>query len=674
MSILAVTISTAASLLVLDHLAARAALASFTSVLLNPLATLVGAKTRAFLHTVEHASQLTGEVVESVGPSPEHFDDVEDRWYSVLATEPGLYYLQYGDTDGNFQLLTRRPDGSIATERILRDGARTEVVWRERAPGERRIRTSHPGDDGYDPRQRPWFKGAMGRSEMFWTDVYIHAAEHRRVITAARRVMSGARVVGVASATLALDDLSNFIGGLKLAGSGRAFIVDANGQLVAGAGDSATRDADGSLRLPKIAESGAPELLELTRLPAWQNALAGTTTTVSFRLNGRGFLAVAEPLRLASATPLVVAAIIPEEAFLAGIEHDLARSILLSLAITACFVGLGLVLARTITASLLRVVEETKAIERLEFEGKLPSSRFVEVELIFRAFERLKRGLRAFEKYVPMRLVRSLLEAEAEPRLGGRIETVTVMFTDIRGFTALSEGIPPAMLADLLGEYLQCVSDVIAAHGGTVDKFVGDGVMAFWNAPRRDPEHALSGTLAALDCRNAIERLPSAPFFTRFGLHTEAVMVGNFGARERFSYTLLGDGVNLASRLEGANKAYRTQILISEATALSVRDRILCRPIDRVAVKGKSKATLVFEAMCSLADASPRELELARAYEGALERYFSGEFGAALGLFQALAERHPEDGPTEIMLGRCRRLFEAPPPSPWHAVHELESK
>src|SRR5262249_7370159 len=157
-------------------------------------------------------------------------------------------------------------------------------------------------------------------------------------------------------------------------------------------------------------------------------------------------------------------------------------------------------------------------------------------------------------------------------------------------------------LAELLGEYLQCVSDVIAARGGTVDKFIGDGVMAFWNAPRPEPEHALQATLAAIECRAAIDRLPTAGFFTRFGVHTAEVMVGNFGARERFSYTVLGDGVNLASRLEGANKEYETQILLSEATASRVRERILCRPIDRIAVRGKALSTLVFEAVCPLAE------------------------------------------------------------------------
>jgi adenylate cyclase len=683
MSILAITMATAASLLALDHLAARASLTSFTAVLLNPLATLVGEQTRAFLQTVERSAQLAGDEVEAAGPSVDHFDEIEDRWYSVLATDPDLYYLQYGDSDGNFQLLTRQADGSLATQRILHQGgADPEAVWRERRPGARTVQATRRVTDAYDPRQRPWFEGAMGRSGLFWTDVYIHAAEHRPVMTAARRVSAGGRVVGVASATIALDRLSTFIGDLRLAGSGRAFIVDANGQLIAG-GTGGTGGAGGgaalagnraATRLPTVAEAGPPELQALAGMPGWRRALAGASSTVAFRVGDQGYLAVAEPLRLPSATPLVVAAIVPDEAFLAGIKRDLARNILFSCAITACFVGLGLLLARALTSSLLRVVAETKEIQRLQFTGALPQSRFVEVDLVFRTYDRLKLALRAFERYVPMRLVRMLLEGEAEPRLGGRIETMTMLFSDIRGFTSLSEGVRPEVLAELLGEYLQCVSDVIAAHGGTVDKFVGDGVMAFWNAPRADAQHALHGTLAAIECRAAIERLPNASFFTRFGVHTQEVMVGNFGARDRFAYTLLGDGVNLASRLEGANKEYRTQILISEATASGVRDQILCRPIDRVAVKGKTISTLVFEAICPRGQAAPRDLELARSYEAALDRYFAGDFGPALALFGALAEQRPDDGPTAVMLDRCRSLAKAPPVTPWNPVHELAHK
>lgn len=198
------------------------------------------------------------------------------------------------------------------------------------------------------------------------------------------------------------------------------------------------------------------------------------------------------------------------------------------------------------------------------------------------------------------------------------MQTMTLFFSDIRDFTAYSESVQPQELAEELGEYLQSMSNVIGAHGGTVDKFLGDGILAFWNAPRADELHALHATLAALRCRAASETASNGRFFTRFGLHTQEVMVGNFGARDRFAYTVLGDGVNLASRLEGANKEYQTQILLSEATAGLVSHEILCRPIDRITVKGRREATLIFEAICPLAEATAAERDFAREYGAAL--------------------------------------------------------
>src|SRR5262249_50230337 len=155
-------------------------------------------------------------------------------------------------------------------------------------------------------------------------------------------------------------------------------------------------------------------------------------------------------------------------------------------AITLVFVGLGLFLARAVGAALAHVARATEELQRLNFDGAMPRSRFREIEQVYRTYDRLKEGLRAFEKYAPLRLVRMLLEGEVAPRLGGRVGTVTVLFSDIRDFTALAERMKPEEVALRLGEYFQCLSDIISELHGTVDKFIGDGVMAFWNAPRAD--------------------------------------------------------------------------------------------------------------------------------------------------------------------------------------------
>jgi adenylate cyclase len=675
LSITLITVATALALLTLDYHGARRSLTSFAGTLLDPLADLVGEKTRGFLQPVERAAALSAELVESAGADPSRFDAIEERWYSILQTEPDLFYIQYGDADGNFQLLTRRPDGSLATQRILRHGGASQVTWRDRAPGQREVRATRTVSDSYDPRGRPWYQGAIEHDGIFWTDVYIHAAERRPVVTAARRVRAGGRVVGVTSVTIALDRLSTFLGGSHIARRGRAVIADHDGHIVASSEGALLRMDGDTVRLRSLADAGSPALVALAATPAWQQALAGSPGDATFQAGQRGYLAVVQPLRLHPRDDWVVAAVVPDEDYLAGIRRDLTRDILVSALITVVFVGLGLLLGRAVGAALTRVVVETREVQRLNFDGTLPGSRFLEIEHIFRTYDRLKVGLRAFEKYVPMRLVRMLLQDQTDPQLGGRLETLTIFFSDIRGFTSLSERMTPGAVAELLGEYFQCLSDVISAHAGTVDKYIGDGIMAFWNAPRADADHALHAVQAALRCRAAVDGLPQPHrFFTRFGLHTGEVMVGNFGARDRFSYTILGDAVNLASRLEGANNEYRTQLLLSEATAALVRGPILCRPIDRVAVKGRALPTLIFEALCLREEATAAQEALVREYEEALLVYFHGDFAGAAARFQQLGARFPDDGPSQVMLRRCHQLAALPSPPRWTGIHELTSK
>ena len=197
-----------------------------------------------------------------------------------------------------------------------------------------------------------------------------------------------------------------------------------------------------------------------------------------------------------------------------------------------------------------------------------------------------------------IKLVRLLLESDQDPQLGGRAEELTILFSDIRGFSTFAETSSPQAVADRLGSYLGLMADTIDRRHGTVDKFIGDAVMAFWNAPRPVADHAYQAVAAAIECQQAL-RIgdPEGLFHTRIGLHTAEVMVGNFGSPDRLSYTLVGDGANLASRLEAINKQYGTQILASAATVERVADRVECRKLDVISAKGRSRPTAIYEVL-----------------------------------------------------------------------------
>ncbi len=203
-----------------------------------------------------------------------------------------------------------------------------------------------------------------------------------------------------------------------------------------------------------------------------------------------------------------------------------------------------------------------------------------------------KRFLRkAFSHYVSEDVVKEIVNNPKKLALGGEKRLVTVLFTDIQGFTTISESLDPEKLTTMLNEYLTQMTEIVLKHKGVVDKFIGDSVMCFWNAPIENPDHALNACKAALE----MKAVKVGEFYTRIGINTGVAVVGNMGSEERFDYTALGDTVNIASRLEGQNKNYLTQILISESTYKLVKEKVNAKLVDKVIVKGKTKSVKVYE-------------------------------------------------------------------------------
>jgi adenylate cyclase len=277
----------------------------------------------------------------------------------------------------------------------------------------------------------------------------------------------------------------------------------------------------------------------------------------------------------------------------------------------------------------------------------------------------------AFSKYVSSDVVNKIISSPETLRLGGERRELTVLFTDLAGFTSVSEKLAPEAVAELVNTYLNEVTGVIMKHGGTVDKYVGDAVMAFWNAPLDDAKHALHAVQAAVQMQEAMDALQ--PRFRalgverlsmRVGVHTGPAIVGNMGSDLRFDYTALGDTVNLASRLEGANKHYGTRILLSASTAQALRGAVPLRQVDRVRVKGKSIAVDVYTP-CD-------DPKLVAAGEKAWKIYESGDWRAAESAWKRVLEIAPEDRVAQVFLQRLAKLNELSLALDWDAVTVLE--
>lgn len=293
---------------------------------------------------------------------------------------------------------------------------------------------------------------------------------------------------------------------------------------------------------------------------------------------------------------------------------------------------------------------------------------------------REKRWLRqAFGRYVSAALVEAIIAHPERLELGGEEAEVTVLFADLAGFTGLAETMPPKSLIQLLNEYFSTMTEIILTRHGTLDKFIGDALMAVWGAPVAMADHALLACQAALEMQEAMirrqegwstEGLPRLA--ARIGLHSGRVLAGNVGSKERFDYTVMGDTVNLAARLEGVNKRYGTEIILSEDTYQRVADHFLFRALERVQVKGRLQPVTIYELLGPLpAEGEPGWLQ---AFAAGRAAFLARDWDLAQDYFQAALRLKPEDGPTQVFLHRCRQHQQHPPPADWQGVLVLTEK
>jgi adenylate cyclase len=281
----------------------------------------------------------------------------------------------------------------------------------------------------------------------------------------------------------------------------------------------------------------------------------------------------------------------------------------------------------------------------------------------------------AFKQYLSPVVIEELVQHPERLKLGGETRELSIFFSDVRGFTGISERLTPQQLTGLLNDYLTAMTDVIYKHGGTVDKYEGDAIIAFWNAPLAHPNHAVSAVRAALECQSRLaelrpvfERQVQAELHQRIGLNSGPVVVGNMGSRQRFNYTFLGDAGNLAARLEGINKQFGTSILISESTRRQLDDTLTVREIARVQVVGRKEAVRVFEPL-SPADAATQR-DLLDSFGHALTAYYAGRIEEALALFSTTEARDPVSA---AYVRRCRALV-AQPPTEWNGIWIMTEK
>lgn len=359
---------------------------------------------------------------------------------------------------------------------------------------------------------------------------------------------------------------------------------------------------------------------------------------------------------------------------------------------------LGITVAAAVTMGLVRPVRRllagTAAVEQGALDTIVPVTSRDEVGRLTHAFNNMVGELRkkaqireTFGKYVDPRIVSGLLDRPELTDPKGSRREMTILFCDMKGFTSFSEGMTPAGLVNVLNRYLSVISEPVRNNRGIIDKYIGDAVMAYWGPPFTGAEEQ-----ARLACLAALEQLAALPAFQaelpdlmgvrrgvpqvsiRVGIATGEVVVGSIGSEQTRSYTVIGDTVNFASRLEGAGKAYGTRVLISEATQRLAADAIETREIDTVLVVGKSEPERIFELVGRKGEVPADELELRDAFEAALVSYRGQAWAEAEAGFGKCLAIDPEDGPSQVFLARIAQFRDHPPGPGWNGAWALETK
>ena len=371
--------------------------------------------------------------------------------------------------------------------------------------------------------------------------------------------------------------------------------------------------------------------------------------------------------------------VVPESEFLGPVQATIQK-LLIGLAVLIVFAGLvsAWLAQRLIAAPLIKVVGEIRHVERFDLDKvQRHPSRLTEIENLSGAIGDMAQGLASFRKYIPADLVRRLVSDGSGAKLGGAVRPMSVLFIDLAGFTGMSERLGEGIIP-LLSRYFNSVSAQIQQHGGTIDKFIGDAVMAFWGAPAPNPDHAVDCCRAALACQRAVEAAglrddSGAPVKIRIGINSGDMLVGNIGSEVRLNYTVIGDAVNIASRLESTNKVYGSTIIIGPETRRLAGDRIVVRELDRLAVYGRAGGLQIFE-LLGMADEAAGCPDWVAAYEAGLAAWRSREFERAIAEFEKAAALRKLDTASSVMIERCRQQLENPSDEDWDGTSVARTK
>jgi adenylate cyclase len=560
-------------------------------------------KVLAFLQKAESVVNAVASA-PSLRPAGDNSERTSELLWTLLAQSPELDSIYVANDAGQMLMALRYP--TPAMRHIERGPDFTTETWHYKRPPEaesdaqnryatQRIEAFR---SSYDPNKRGWYLQACKAQGPIWTPPYVFAAAQELGVTYAlpgkRRYAEGSTQSLVVAGDVSLGRLSGFV---------RQF------SSTAGYGDSALLSADFRV-LARSDQQGALHKLEAPtgvlgalhdHMMAGGTAGSSSDTAFSFAYEGRGYLVQTSFI---PSTGWQLVSWVPEDMLLGDLRRAVLWGLLVALGFLAIALFMSLKLSRLVTSPVENLSHIARRIGLLELDN-LPRepSRVLEIQHLDQALDDSARSLKAFSKFVPVDVINQLIAEGHALAPNGSPRRITVMFTDVEGFTSISESLDTDVLVGMLTQYFNLAAGVFARHGGVIDKFIGDGIMVLWGAPADLPDAEYKACLAALELHIEMDELNRQwaeqglpEFRTRVGLHTGVVIAGVLGSNDRLSYTAFGDVINVASRIEGINKQLGTQVLMSQVTFAGLRGRLHTRRIEElVELRGRQTRMVLYE-------------------------------------------------------------------------------
>lgn len=632
---------------------------------------------------VANSVQVTARLIED---NPEVYKQEKMNNYLLanLLTDPNIVSYTISGNDGYLREIQRVKDGLPVGDRVTPEGANF-VSWVMSKNRDQKLQSTFTffkrnGDvvsrfdspASYDAKSKSFYKEIQKKfdagvtDEVVIEDPFLTPNSKQIVISTSYPLVVKDSLQGVVSAQIMMKNISDFLFNHKVSQNSETYIIDNTGNIIAyPAGTNIYSNSQDNISLKKISSI---EDSPASVAQAIHSESSKKEFEFNFPKNNQIYLAAYRQFPSSLGRSWEVLTVAPINDFLVEFESSNYKLLFGGLIAFLVVAFLSFYFSKMISKPLELLAYEIQHLMEFKLEKDISiSSKIFEIRLLSQSIARLKNTLSAFTSYVPRDLVNDLLGSGKPIELGGESRYLTIFFSDLKDFSALSEITPSRELLLRVSSYLELFTYAIKEEKGTIDKFIGDSVMAFWGAPLLEQNHAYHACVAAVKSQRRMKLLNDVllaeekpPLIARIGIHSDAVLVGNIGSSERLSYTVMGDGVNVASRLEGINKDYDTRICVSHSLFKEAGERLWVRPIDMITVKGRKGEILIYE-LLGIRDGdeetqiSPREQALCKATEKAFHLYSLKDYVEASKAYEAIAQEY-DDNLSKIMMKKCLEI------------------